>query len=49
MSWGVSNAPLNPDELAQLRRFAAIPLPEKIRWLEEMHQLALRWGAQRAQ
>jgi hypothetical protein len=38
---------LDPYKLAQLRRFAAIPFADKVDWLEQMHRLALRWGARR--
>lgn len=42
------SAPFDPQELAQLRRFALLPFADKVRWLEAAHRLVLQLGAREA-
>ena len=39
---------IDPEELAQLKRFAKLPFPDKVRWLEQAHRLVIQLGAQKA-
>lgn len=40
-------ADFSAEELAQMRRFAALSFAQKVQWLEEAHRLALLWNARR--